>query len=389
MKRTDTIAAIILLMLAGCGGGGMQSTDDLIIVDVTKSYPEKELILQDFMDVEYIPLETNDEFLTQGWVKTVGKEIILVTNRINDGDIFVYDRSGKALRKFNRKGEGGEEYLYINDIVLDEDNNEIFVNSQGAKKILVYDLFGKFKRSFNHLNDASYRNLFIYDKDNLICYDSNGVTGMDKGERGDKSYHAIISKKDGSITRTIYIPFKNNVPQRFERDGGVAVLASGNNAIIPYYDSWILVESSADTIFKYSPDGQLTPLIVRTPSIQSPDAEIFFFAENLCDRYYFMSTIKNEFNFETRRGFPGAGFVYDSQEKAIFDYIIYNDDYTNKMSVSINASVNNEIACWQILEAHRLVESYEKGELKGKLKEIAAGLDEEDNPVIMLIKYKK
>jgi hypothetical protein len=35
------------------------------------------------------------------------------------------------------------------------------------------------------------------------------------------------------------------------------------------------------------------------------------------------------------------------------------------------------------------VESYKKGELKGRLKEIAAELDEESNPVIMLIKHKK
>lgn len=32
---------------------------------------------------------------------------------------------------------------------------------------------------------------------------------------------------------------------------------------------------------------------------------------------------------------------------------------------------------------------YENDELKGKLKEIAAELDDESNPVVMLIKYKK
>ena len=51
--------------------------------------------------------------------------------------------------------------------------------------------------------------------------------------------------------------------------------------------------------------------------------------------------------------------------------------------------LNDEIASWQILEAYQLVEDYEKGKLKGKLKEIASKLDKEDNPVIMLIKYKK
>ena len=51
MKQTNTILAIILLVvLAGCGEN-KQSTDDLITVDVSKSYPKKELILQDFMDV--------------------------------------------------------------------------------------------------------------------------------------------------------------------------------------------------------------------------------------------------------------------------------------------------------------------------------------------------
>jgi len=37
----------------------------------------------------------------------------------------------------------------------------------------------------------------------------------------------------------------------------------------------------------------------------------------------------------------------------------------------------------------QLVEAHKKGLLKGKLKEIAATLDEEDNPVIMLVKHKK
>ena len=72
MKGVKNILAIILLIVVtGCGGGNRQateirSTDEFITVDVTKIYPQKNLIMQDFMDVEYIPLETKDEFLTQG-----------------------------------------------------------------------------------------------------------------------------------------------------------------------------------------------------------------------------------------------------------------------------------------------------------------------------------
>ena len=132
MKQTKTILAVILLVvLAGCGEN-KQSNNDLIIVDVSKSYPKKELILQDFMDVEYVALETTDEFLTQGLVQDVGKEYILATNRNNDGDIFIFDRkTGKGVRKINRRGQGAEEYARINEIILDENNGEIFVKSPG------------------------------------------------------------------------------------------------------------------------------------------------------------------------------------------------------------------------------------------------------------------
>lgn len=148
MKQTKTILAVILLVvLVGCGEN-IQSNNDLIIVDVSKSYPKKELILQDFMDVEYVALETTDEFLTQGLVQDVGKEYILATNRNNDGDIFIFDRkTGKGVRKINRRGQGAEEYARINEIILDENNGEIFVKSPG-NKILVYDLYGNVQTVF-------------------------------------------------------------------------------------------------------------------------------------------------------------------------------------------------------------------------------------------------
>ena len=170
MKWIITISAILLFALAGCGKD-KQSTNELITVDVTKNYPEKELTLQDFMDVEYIPLETNDEFITQGSVKAIGKRFVLVTNLLNDGNIFVFDRkTGKAVRKINRKGQGAEEYAFINGIILDEEKDEMFVNSASNKKIFVYDLQGNFKRSFQHAEGAQYLDVFDYDASLVLSY---------------------------------------------------------------------------------------------------------------------------------------------------------------------------------------------------------------------------
>lgn len=76
MKCILLILIIILFALASCGDSNT-STNDLITVDVTANYPKKELILQDFMDVEYIPLETDSDFICEGFILAIGKDILL------------------------------------------------------------------------------------------------------------------------------------------------------------------------------------------------------------------------------------------------------------------------------------------------------------------------
>jgi len=392
MEKGKTILAIILLsVIVGCERG-KHSTPEFITVDVTKSYPKKELILQDFMDVEYIPLETTDEFLTQGSVVAIGEDFIVVRNRINDGDIFLFERkTGKGLKKINRRGQGPEEYVSYPWIILDEYNNEIFVNDILLEKILIYDFDGKFKRNFRHKEGALYVHIYNFDKDNLICYDGF----FDYDNKGSMNPFFLISKKDGSITKEIQIPFEEKIFPLLLRGGSIyGSMPESHYPIISYFDNWILVDLSSDTIYNYQPDHTMIPLIIRTPSIQSMDPEVFLFLCILTNRYYFMVTARKEYDINTQQGFSEIDIIYDKQENTIFEYNVYNDDYIDKKLMSIKPSrprpLNNDIASWKLLESYQLVESYKKGQLKdGKLKDIAATLDSEDNPVIMLIKHKK
>lgn len=134
----------------------------------------------------------------------------------------------------------------------------------------------------------------------------------------------------------------------------------------------------------------MTPIIARTPSVQSTTPEVFLFPSILTDRYYFMEALKREYDFKTNEGFPTKDLLYDKEARSIFEYTVYNNDYSNKTAVNMKTfPVSNEIASCQTLDAHQLMEDYEEGKLKGRLKEIAAELNEESNPVIMLIKHKK
>lgn len=387
MKGTTIFFLFILLITTGCKRQN-QTADDLITVDVSdKSYPEKELILQDFMDVEYIPLETNEEYINQGYVQTIGKKTIVVKNRNNDGDIFIYDKSGKALRKINRKGQGAEEYTNILGIALDEDNNEMFVNNHMARNILVYDLSGKYKRTLKHQTaDSFYSDIFNYDKNNLICYDM----------LNEKSPFITISKKDGSITREFKIPFKEKkmamASKKDEKTGLINTITPGYyRTIIPFQDKWMFLELSSDTVYQLSQNDSLRPFLVRNPPVSTMHPETFLMLRLLSDHYIFMECIKNVWDFENSRGFQRTFFMYDRQANEFFKYKVYNGDYSSKKEIYMNflRPVDGQIESWQEIDASSLIEAHQKGQLKGKLKDIAATLADDDNPVIMLVKHKK
>ena len=390
---TGVILAIIMLVMMGCqgrkqSGSGIQSDDDYFItIDVLANYPKKELILQDLLDVEYIPLETNNDFLCQGIVLAVGREIILIgnyENEVSNGNIFIFDRRGKGLRKINRMGNGGEEYKRLTEVILDEDNNEIFVNDLNIRKILIYDFYGNFKRSLTHKENAKYTNMYNYDEDNLIC----AVYAF--GEASTQLFF-IISKQDGSVVKEIKIPFKKvkTTSLIYTENDDTYAINIRYFPIIPHSGDWMLTSPSSDTVFRYLSDHDITPFIVRTPSIQSMDPEVFLFPCIFSDHYYFMESVKKIYDFNTHIGYPKINLVYDIQEKAIYEYVVYNGDYSERIENMSKRPINDEIVFCDKLEAFSLVEDYKKGLLKGKLKEIAAELKEDSNPVIMLGRYKK
>jgi len=268
-------------------------------------------------------------------VQAINKDFIIVrnTNHVGTGNIFIFDRNGKALRKINRRGQSNEEYTNIAGLItLDEDNRGIFVSCPGLKKVFVYDLFGNFKRNFNYIEggedsdmfkiEIQYNPVYNFDEDHLILHDNssgrnffgwddNGPQHIDEAPR---NIFFIISKHDGSLKKEIQIPFEKKIFQMIFLNNNIGIV--NNPGLIPYGDRWLLVEPSADTIYTYSIDHQMEPFIVRKPSVQSMDPEVFLFPGVITDRYCFMQTVKKEFDeTDPHNGLLRANLVYDKQEK--------------------------------------------------------------------------
>ena len=390
-------ALLVASLLFGCGDGKQKESDGLITVDVSKSYPKKELILQDLFDIEYVPLETTDEMLTEGHIQYISDNYMIFKNLGRmAGEIFIFDRQGKAVRKINRLGQSGEEYLNILGVDYDEQADELFVNSHYSDKVFVYDSEGNYKRSFDYLDGTLYDPIKILDEERLIAYDD--YFEYDKVPEKRDCY-LILSREDGRLLEKIHIPYeekKSLIIMRRDLNGKLTGNWGIRNTLMPpYQDGWLLIEPSADTIYTYSASRGLMPLIVRTPSVQGMDPEVFLFPTIFTDRYVFMQAVERSFNFGVDKDVPRTNLIYDKTEQTAYEGEVINRDFdgtpvnlwfAHRVIMEFNGG---EIAFATRLEAPDLVEALNDGKLRGPLKEIASSLDEEDNPVILIAKYKR
>ena len=156
MKNLCLMFVLLLLLASGSKSKNavVNSNGYIPIVDVRKEYPKSEICIQDIADVEYVPLETTKDFLCESTnVAYVDDSMIIWVNQ-RAGDILIFSRTGKALKRINRRGQSGEEYQGISNLAVDKQNNELYVNDMWRKKIFIYDINGNFKRSFSHLSGS-------------------------------------------------------------------------------------------------------------------------------------------------------------------------------------------------------------------------------------------
>jgi hypothetical protein len=99
--------------------------------------------------------------------------------------------------------------------------------------------------------------------------------------------------------------------------------------------------------------------------------------------------------------FPTIPLVYDKQTGEINEQNFYNKDDLSKKPVNIggtpkrrtginfgNVRVIDHNRYYLSIPAPILRSALEAGELQGELKEIASKITEDDNPVLMLVKFK-
>lgn len=381
--KNISILLILPFLLFGCSGDKEEVNTLFIEFDVTKSYPVKELDIREIADINYLLLETHDDYLFSSRPQFISPNYIMTWNKEERGFVF-FDKKGEPVSKVFRKGMGPEEYAMVSGWVYNEERDELALHCF-PNEIMIYNRHGEFKRKFTRPDEAFYMGFYDFDADYLICYDI-----MEE----QPSPFVLISKADGRIEDEIKIPFDKKLDMRLtvETDENRKyTVGFGCYFAVPNGKDFLLTEYSSDTVYRYTSDHQLIPVLVRKPSIQTMDPQIALHSWVETNDYYFLSTTKRVYDWKTDTGFPETGYMIEKSSGDIYQQKISNKEFAGKELIIDPSYIHHSSDSrtgFITFSTEELQEAHENGQLSGELKEIAEKMNDDDLYVIMIVNFK-
>lgn len=363
----------------------------LVTLDVTKDYPKKKIVLQDLADVKYIPLETKKNALLPNSAGCLGYvSDSLIVARTSDNEIVLFNGDGSVRSSFRHVGQGSKEYQYIIGMAVDPKAQEIFIVDYLLKyRMQVYSFTGQYKRTLPIPYKMILNSLQDFSADCLLACDMDVNQGISNRAKP----YMLLSKKTGEIVKELDIHFTKRMSNRMSKPFGenqTISAALGYDPIVRCEDSYVIGDLSADTIYTYTPQGVLSPMLVRTPPVLSMETPKVLLPDYRAGSYFFFYLVDFEFDFETRTGFPDKYMVYDYAAGKTYVCKLVNRDCEEQEIQLGDGGVTNKAwntACYTI-PSSMLIEQSEAGKVHGPLKEIAAGRTDDDNPVLAIVRFK-
>lgn len=356
-----------------------------------------DLGLSDFVEsIEYIPLETKDEcVIGQGMVFDMDETHIIV--KFNGcKSVYLFDRKGHFLNTIGNTGGGPQEFIGVGNIFLDADNNSIIVHDIG--KVLYFNKQGKFLRSTplpidNRNTVAYFRGLLLRTAESYIFRDSTYNVYQIYNPKGQLIKEAI---------RSIPIPLKKDPNWR------ISYVTQNTIPVYTYHNMPHVREYLNDTVYAINELNQFNPKYVFnlgkykvTPEIQS---DIEHWSERTYNKVFLLDIIemKNTLLIQYTYQEKIHSCYYNKKENKLYKFKSrgYPNDYDGGIDFeAVFVGQKNRIARTAIEAADFISFLEEKKpdnqKIKGPksavdaFKKLAKKVDEEDNPIIMIMKLKE
>ena len=401
MKRNFFIILVAMAFaFAGCSTKTVNA-DEGFTIDLSISYPHKEIRLQSIAEIEYVALETTDDvLLDESFQLSSISDKYIVGWQTKTNDVFVFNRDGKAVTNFKKFGQSGTEYTRIYNILFDEKNEEIFiVDRSEIGRIQVYALNGEYKRTLNYSNGFSNLKAYNFDDETLLIYDDDersqmiklqiGTGGQTRTQFTDPERpYMLMSKTDGTVISELNI----FIPERY------ALSFVGENTMalyrLPYNryhgQDFVIADMSSDTIYKFTKNRELTPLFIRKPSVSSSNPLIVWSSMFVTDKFSVLHrATKNESGRNAATAVSIDTLMHNLSTGEINKITFVNDDFPSARwtpTIGVQFHQINEVA--GLMQMYSLSEAYKEKKLKGNLEQLVATLQEDDNQIVMIVKFK-
>lgn len=362
-------------------------------IEMNKDYQEKNLFLQDIAEVDYIPLETTDDNLFDGssTITEISDQGIVVVDQYYNKLCF-FSLNGKAIGTLSKKGQGPGEYSHLDAAWINRIRNEVFISDRGQGKLYVYDMKGDFKRSIAFSHSLRQNDIADFDNDHFVSFKDYPINeGLNKSV---KPYQPIVlvSKENGNVTDSL--PYFKDYIASITIKG----VRSGQYRAPQVYcmagTNIYLTDIGSDTIFSIDrKNGELNPVITRMPSISlDKDGKYFLHLRGATSHFYFLHRQSKEMSMT--EGFQikdedSHFLMYDRKTNETYCPVLQNKDWSDYETSMIKIVSGKDNYGYICLESYKLLEALEDNKLSGKLKSVAENLKEEDNPVLMVVKFHK
>ncbi len=385
---------LILFAFAACQNQSQQDDNSPIVFDLTNPSHTNVLKLSDInvKEIDYIPLETNGASLFNGIRKII----------VSDYDIYISDYKGTFLRFgndgcfkncFNRQGRGPAEYGNSRDFIIDPNSHNLYIFSNVDKKIFSYTNQGKFLDYFPAPQGTL---TIIFADGNILCHRPYLIGNKE-------SYLVMVDKNGNVIDEFPAFKYKIELNNLFGYINEIIWFRFNNNLYIK--------DIHSDTVFLFN-NKQFIPQYVLNHGGKTitPEARSQFTTEEKflelganysaeIDVWRFGDYIISDFMYDKKFFFYAGeingnkGYFGNLKRGIINDF----DGGPNLRYHTIYYYDDNTMLAWvdaYELIAHVNTEAFKNStpkypEKKKALEKLANSLNENDNPVLMLVKLKE
>ena len=395
-----SIIIILTLVSIGYGCKNVKYVDDSAIVTFDlKELPKiSNLKLTDlgFVDIEYIPLETNEQSMISGTDDLILRNKLVIGERDyliqRLSTILEFQTDGRFITRIGTIGRGPNEFTAAHDVNINETNQDIYLLARWQKKFFVYSENGKLIRTFQIPFSPSE---FHFIEDKILCYSENHM--------GDIQNSYTLIDTNGKVIK--------NFPNKYPFKNHDAYGISAENLFYRFDNKLFKKEVYSDTIYLYDNENFTPHMVIQVgEKLLSPKARTefdgFYLAKNYIiplNLFEFGDYVYYEFVYKYVIPDDVLIFSFVGSKKNNFKAIINTGQgLTNDLDGGLNIlpktiKDGNTIIGWVDalkLKAHVASEVFKNSipkypEKKKELEKLAARLKETDNPVLVLVRLKE